>query len=161
MLACYCLQGKQLASGVIDRSTNQSHYNVCGINTTPCARLLLRHPLAQRIPTEPCECSVRLPIVLRQSASDFIRMSGSLPHIQKQSRRSQLILPRKSYMRDSPVSVSAPLRKLNAVCFVPLKIFLNYARGTIFLNIEISEYRAFGTLGRLPVILPYHHVCRL
>src|SRR4029434_6123872 len=58
MLACYCLQGKQLASGVIDRSTNQSHYNVCGINTTPCARLLLRHPLAQRIPTEPCECSV-------------------------------------------------------------------------------------------------------
>ena len=28
------------------------------INRTPCARLLLRHPLAQRIPTEACECSV-------------------------------------------------------------------------------------------------------
>ena len=26
----------------------------------PCARLLLRHPLAQRIPTEACECSVSL-----------------------------------------------------------------------------------------------------
>src|SRR4029434_6908822 len=29
------------------------------------------------------------------------------------------------------------------VCVVPLKIFLNFARGTIFRNIEISEYRAF------------------
>ena len=52
-------------------------------------------------------------------------------------------------MRDSPVSASAPLRKLNAVCVLcHLKYFLNYARGTIFRNIEISEYRAFGTLGR-------------
>src|SRR4029434_4426832 len=50
-------------------------------------------------------------------------------------------------MRDSPVSVTAPQTKC-CVCFVPLKIFLNYARGTIFRNIEISEYRAFGTLGR-------------
>src|SRR4029434_10648639 len=60
MLACYYLQGKQLASGVIGLLTCQSHYNVSGINTTPCARLLLRHPLAQRIPTEPCERSVRI-----------------------------------------------------------------------------------------------------
>src|SRR4029434_6835153 len=58
MLACYCLQGKQRASGVIGLLTCQSHYNVSGINRTPCARLLLRHPLAQRIPTEACECSV-------------------------------------------------------------------------------------------------------
>src|SRR4029434_2664342 len=58
MLACYCLQGKQLASGMIGLLTCQSHYNVSGINRTPCARLLLRHPLAQRIPTEACECSV-------------------------------------------------------------------------------------------------------
>src|SRR4029434_2059349 len=50
-------------------------------------------------------------------------------------------------MRDSPVSVSAPQTKC-CVCFVPLKIFLNFARRTIFRNIEISEYRAFGTLGR-------------
>ena len=49
-------------------------------------------------------------------------------------------------MRDSPVSVSALLCKRNAVCFVPLKIFLNFARGTIFRNIEISEKWAFGTL---------------
>src|SRR4029434_8293562 len=61
MLACYCLQGKQLASGVIGFLTCQSHYNVSGINRTPRARLLLRHPLAQRIPTEACECSVTLP----------------------------------------------------------------------------------------------------
>src|SRR4029434_9518395 len=58
MLACYCLQGKQLASGVIGLLTCQSHYNVSGINRTPCARLLLRHPLAQHIPTDVCECSV-------------------------------------------------------------------------------------------------------
>ena len=58
MLACYCLQGKQLASGVIGLLTCQSHYNVSGINRTPCARLLLRHPLAQHIPTEACECFV-------------------------------------------------------------------------------------------------------
>src|SRR4029434_7267955 len=61
MLACYCLQGKQLTSGVIGLLTCQSHYNVSGIHSTPCARLLLRHPLAQRIPTEACECSVTLP----------------------------------------------------------------------------------------------------
>src|SRR4029434_5429869 len=60
MLACYCLQGKQLASGVIGLLICQSHCNVSGINTTPCTRLLLRHPLDQRIPTEPCECSVRV-----------------------------------------------------------------------------------------------------
>src|SRR4029434_2520485 len=57
MLACYCLQGKQLAIGLL---TCQSHYNVSGINRTPCARLLLRYPLAQRIPTEMCECSVNV-----------------------------------------------------------------------------------------------------
>src|SRR4029434_307652 len=56
MLACYCLQGKQLASGVIGLLTCQSHYNVSGINRTPRASLLLRHPLAQRIPTCRCEC---------------------------------------------------------------------------------------------------------
>src|SRR4029434_1885808 len=50
-------------------------------------------------------------------------------------------------MRDSPVSVSAAQTKC-CVCFVPLKIFLNFGRRTIFRNIEISEYRAFGTLGR-------------
>src|SRR4029434_7096321 len=60
MLACYYLQGKQLASGVIGLLTCQSHYNVSGINRTPHARLLLRHPLDQRIPTEPSECSVTL-----------------------------------------------------------------------------------------------------
>src|SRR4029434_6856046 len=49
MLACYYLQGKQLASGVIGLLTCQSHYNVSGINRTPPARLLLRHPLDQRI----------------------------------------------------------------------------------------------------------------
>ena len=59
MLACYCLQGKQLASGVIGLLTCQSHYNVSGINTTPCARLLFRHPLDQRIPTHTCEWQVR------------------------------------------------------------------------------------------------------
>ena len=50
------------------------------------------------------------------------------------------------------MNVSAALRKLIAVCvcFVPLKIFLNFARGTIFRNIEISEYRAFATMGRPP-----------
>src|SRR4029434_2698511 len=51
MLACYYSQGKQLASGVIGLLNCQSHYNVSVINTTPCARLLLRHPLDQRIPT--------------------------------------------------------------------------------------------------------------
>src|SRR4029434_5936722 len=35
----------------------KSPYNVSGINRTPCARLLLRHPLAQGIPTQACECS--------------------------------------------------------------------------------------------------------
>src|SRR4029434_10286294 len=64
MLACYCLQGKQLASGMIGLLTCQSHYNVSGINRTPCARLLLRHPLAQRIPTEARECSVSLSLAL-------------------------------------------------------------------------------------------------
>src|SRR4029434_10930158 len=59
MLACYCLQGKQLASGVIGLLTCQSHDNVSGINRTPSARLLLRHPLVQRIPTCTSECSVR------------------------------------------------------------------------------------------------------
>src|SRR4029434_5099247 len=58
MLACYYSQGKQLASGVIGLLTCQSHCNVSGINRTPCASLPLRHPLAQRIPTEACECSV-------------------------------------------------------------------------------------------------------
>src|SRR4029434_9140527 len=51
MLACYYPQGKQLASGVIALLTCQSHYNVSVINTTPCARLLLCHPLDQRIAT--------------------------------------------------------------------------------------------------------------
>src|SRR4029434_9362540 len=59
MLACYYSQDKQLASGVIGLLTCQSHYNVSGINRTPCARLLLRHPLDQRIPT--CEWQVPLP----------------------------------------------------------------------------------------------------
>ena len=63
MLACYCLEGKQLASGVIGLLTCQSHYNVSGINRTPCARLLLRHTLAQRIPTEACEFSVSVEVV--------------------------------------------------------------------------------------------------
>ena len=58
MLACYYSQGKQLASGVIGLLNCQSHYNVSGINTTPCARLLLRHPLDQRIPTRTCESTV-------------------------------------------------------------------------------------------------------
>src|SRR4029434_8259289 len=58
MLACYYLQGKQLASGVIGLLTCQSHYNVSGINRTPRARLLLRHPLDQRILTRRCERSV-------------------------------------------------------------------------------------------------------
>src|SRR4029434_1355296 len=58
MLACYYLQGKQLASGVIGLLTCQSHYNVYGINRTPRARLLLRHPLDQRILTRTCACSV-------------------------------------------------------------------------------------------------------
>ena len=39
------------ASGVIGLLTCQSHCNVSVINTTPCARLLLRHPLDQRIAT--------------------------------------------------------------------------------------------------------------
>src|SRR4029434_6265242 len=51
MLACYYSQGKQLASGVIGLLTRQSNYNVSVINTTPCARLLLPHPLDQRIAT--------------------------------------------------------------------------------------------------------------
>src|SRR4029434_5310059 len=63
MLACYCLQGKQLASGVIGLLTCQSHYNVSGINRTRRARLLLRHPLAQRIPTCTSECSVSVVLV--------------------------------------------------------------------------------------------------
>src|SRR4029434_10842849 len=58
MLACYYSQGKQLASGVIVFLTCQSHYNVSGNNTTPCARLLLHHPLDQRILTQPCEWCV-------------------------------------------------------------------------------------------------------
>ena len=58
MLACYYPQGKQLASGVIGLLTCQSHYNVCIINTTPCARLLLRHPLDQRIATLTSECAL-------------------------------------------------------------------------------------------------------
>ena len=51
-------------------------------------------------------------------------------------------------MRDSPVSVSAPLRKLNAVCVLcHLKILLNYARGLFFgilrfRNIGLSEHWA-------------------
>src|SRR4029434_3891163 len=55
MLACYYSQGKQLASGVIGSLTCESHYNVSVINTTPCARLLLCHPLDQRIPTQTCD----------------------------------------------------------------------------------------------------------
>ena len=35
MLACYCLQGKQLASGVIGLLTCQSHYNVSGYKQNP------------------------------------------------------------------------------------------------------------------------------
>src|SRR4029434_7183166 len=58
MLACYYPQGTQLASGVIGLLTCQSHYNVSVIKTTPCARLLLRHHLDQRIPTHTCESYV-------------------------------------------------------------------------------------------------------
>ena len=58
MLACYCLQGKQLASGVIGLLTCQSHYNVSVINTTPCARLLLHHLLDQRIVTDTSESCI-------------------------------------------------------------------------------------------------------
>src|SRR4029434_1198835 len=58
MIACYYSQGKQLASGVIGLFTCQSHYNDSVINTTPCARLLLRHSLDQRIPTRTCEWQV-------------------------------------------------------------------------------------------------------
>ena len=76
MLACYCLQGKQLASGVIGLLTCQSHYNVSGINRTPCARLLLRHPLAQRIPTEACECSVTLLLLMKPR---FFPVPGHTP----------------------------------------------------------------------------------
>src|SRR4029434_5147008 len=49
-------------------------------------------------------------------------------------------------MRDSPISLRSAVQTKCCVCFVPLKIFQNFARGTIFRNIEISEYRAFGTL---------------
>src|SRR4029434_3123698 len=69
MLACYCLQGKQLASGVIGLLTCQSHDNVSGINRTPSARLLLRHPLAQRIPTCTSECSATHTPSCRSSVS--------------------------------------------------------------------------------------------
>src|SRR4029434_6245829 len=65
-----------------------------------------------------------------------ISFARVVPHIQNQSRLNEQILPRKSDMRDSPVSVSAPLRKLNAVCVL---CDLKYFRG----NIEISEYWAF------------------
>src|SRR4029434_1942888 len=58
MLTCYYSQGKQLASGVIGLLTCQSHYNVSGINTTPCARLLLRHPLDQHMLTRTCAWSL-------------------------------------------------------------------------------------------------------
>src|SRR4029434_4831730 len=58
MLACYYSQGKQLASGVIGLLTCQSHHNVSVINTTPCARLLLCHPLDQRIPTQRCKAAI-------------------------------------------------------------------------------------------------------
>ena len=58
MLACFYPQGKQLASSVIGLLTCESHYNVSVINTTPCARLLLRHLLEQRIPTQSCEYAV-------------------------------------------------------------------------------------------------------
>src|SRR4029434_6002813 len=57
MLACYYSQGKQLTSGVIGLLTCQSHCNVSVINTTPCARLLLRHPLDQRIARSPLTCT--------------------------------------------------------------------------------------------------------
>src|SRR4029434_10363894 len=60
MLACYYSQGKQLASGVIDRSTNQSHYNVSVIHTTPCATLFLCHLWDQRILTRTCARPVSL-----------------------------------------------------------------------------------------------------
>ena len=48
-------------------------------------------------------------------------------------------------MRDSPVSVSAQTKW--CVCFVPLKIFLNYTRGLFFgilrfRNIGLSEHWA-------------------
>src|SRR4029434_10264128 len=90
MLACYCLQGEQLASGVIDRSTNQSHYNISGINRTPRARLLLRHPLAQRIPTDACECSVTQTPRCKSSAS--LTVPAALhSHLSKSHNHTHLI----------------------------------------------------------------------
>src|SRR4029434_5165209 len=86
--------------------------------------------------------------VLRQSAGDFLRMSGSLPHIQNQSRLSYQILPRKSYMRDSPVSVSALLCKRNAVCVLCHLKYFEILPGGLFFgilrcrNIGVSEHWA-------------------
>src|SRR4029434_1421503 len=79
-------------------------------------------------------------------------MSGSLPHIQNQSRLSYQILPRKSYMRHSPVSVSALLCKRNAVCvlchlkyfyILPVGLFFGILRSR---NIGISEHWAVPVL---------------
>src|SRR4029434_5766162 len=75
-------------------------------------------------------------------------MSGSLPHIQNQSRLSSQILPRKSYMRDSPVSVSALLCKRNALSVLcHLKYFKILPGGLFFgilrfRNIRLSEHWA-------------------
>ena len=58
-------------------------------------------------------------------------------------------------MRDSLVSVTAAQTKC-CVCFAPLKIFLNFARRTIFRNIEISEYRAVPYILASPPALSVH-----
>src|SRR4029434_2321475 len=90
MLACYNSQGKQLASGVIGLLTCQSHYNVSVINTTPCARLLLHHPLAQRIPTDACECSVTQTPRCKSSAS--LTVPAALhSHLSKSHNHTHLI----------------------------------------------------------------------
>src|SRR4029434_6366801 len=69
-------------------------------------------------------------------------MSASLPHIQSQSRLSEQILPRKSYVRDSAVSVSALLCKRNAVCVLcHLKCFKILPGGLFF---GILRFRNIG-----------------
>src|SRR4029434_8231110 len=67
-------------------------------------------------------------------------MSGSLPHIQKQSRLSLQILPRKSYMRDSPVSVYALLCKRNALSVLCHLKYFKILPGGLFFGILSFRY---------------------
>src|SRR4029434_2831795 len=122
MLACYYPQGKQLASGVIGLLTCQSHYNVSVINTTPCARLFLRHLLDQRILTCTCERPVSCLGSCHSCMAHPIHSSLS-PVILRPSLHLQLIsslVPQYLYLSTFTCSLPDWLVSFALLRFVPL-----------------------------------------